>query len=219
MVGLITAREEDAQHVLDVEFHDRSLRRPSHRVDPYMSTMAALSADGVVTASPKRDDTPSVIQGMPLGAWAVNADWAVRLEGDEEVVALAIGGAWCAAATSLRFLRLYSLSGAALAVLSAPGPVVAMAGTGAYLFVVYHRGSTFDGACGVARWHPGGAASNAVGAPLLACTGLCRGPGDQALGFWLFDVEQKRTVARDALPLCPGATLQWLGFTDGGTVR
>ena len=106
----------------------------------------------VVLASPKHREVPSVLQGMPSGPFASNADWTVRLEGDEEVTAVAVGGTWCACATTALYLRVYTPTGAPLAVLAVPGPVVALAGAGSHLAVVYHRGGALPGTCtGMAR--------------------------------------------------------------------
>ena len=40
----------------------------------------------------------------------------------------------------------------------------------------------------------------------------------QSLGFVLLDVAARAEIARGALPLEPGATLQWLGFGDDGAL-
>ena len=176
-----------------------------------------------------------MLQGMPSGTWATNADWLVRFEGDEEAVAVAVGGSWGACATSAGHLRLYSLSGLPLAVLSLPGPVVALAGSGRQLAVAYHRGPPTERTLnmrdarseGKGRGERGGCAGRgaARGRSSASPRGLsspsCARPvGDQSLGLWILDVERKRTLIRDTLPLSPGATLQWLGFAaDNGSVR
>lgn len=165
MVGLIVCRDEGGDHAIDIEYHDRGARRPLHRTDPHRSTLGALSTHGlalghlgilpgpdeastdehaVVLASPKRSRDGSLLQVLPTGTWAANADWQARLDGDEQVTGVAVGTGWCAAATSAAYLRLYSLAGIPLAVLSVPGTIVAIAGSDRYLLVAHHRGPPTD---------------------------------------------------------------------------
>ncbi|RKO83935.1 hypothetical protein BDK51DRAFT_49552, partial [Blyttiomyces helicus] len=40
--------------------------------------------------------------------------------------------------------------------------------------------------------------------------------GDQSMAYILYDAEEQRTVHRDALPLSPGATLDWAGVSENG---
>ena len=114
------------------------------RARPCLRATGGPGENAVVLASPKRDGTPSILQGLPAGTWAMNCDWVVRFEGTEEAVAVAVGATWCACATSAGYLRLFSLSGIPLAVLSLPGPVVAMAGGARHLAIAYHRAVPMD---------------------------------------------------------------------------
>jgi chromosome transmission fidelity protein 4 len=177
MVGLIVCRDEGGDHAIDIEYHDRGARRPLHRTDPHRSTLGALSTTlmcgrlrrlclqlmlwvtrastdehAVVLASPKRSREGSLLQVLPTGTWATNADWQARLDGDEQVVAVAVGAGWCAAATSAGYLRLYSLAGIPLAVLSVPGALVTIASSGRFLLVAHHRGPPTDRTSTTRTW-------------------------------------------------------------------
>lgn len=57
---------------------------------------------------------------------------------DESIEAIAIGHKWIAVATSLWYLRVFSLSGVQREIINLPGPIVSMSGSNTYLFVVYH---------------------------------------------------------------------------------
>lgn len=47
----------------------------------------------------------------PPESWAPNADWTLALPAGEDVLAIAAGRSFCAAATSSGLLRLFSLAG------------------------------------------------------------------------------------------------------------
>ena len=57
-----------------------------------------------------------------------------------------------------------------------------------------------------------------MAAALRIAASCARVAGEQALALWVLDVDTKRTVAKEAVALSPGATLQWLGFSDAGQV-
>lgn len=59
----------------------------------------------------------------------------------DDICGLAITADWIAVATSLRFLRLFTLSGGQREILSIPGPIVAINGLRNRLVVVHHCGT------------------------------------------------------------------------------
>ena len=66
---------------------------------------------GPLYASPANADAPSMIIFRPLESWAPNGEWSLSLPEGENVVAVAAGRSFLAAATSARLLRLFSTSG------------------------------------------------------------------------------------------------------------
>jgi hypothetical protein len=68
--------------------------------------------------------------------------WTVQLPEHEVALCVAAGAGFCAAATSGQLLRCFSPAGSQVAVLSLPGPAVALAAQeeGALLAVVTHAG-------------------------------------------------------------------------------
>ena len=140
MTGLILYRDEHTQASIDIEFHDRSSFKPVHMTDHFKYSMAALGEKGALFATELRgQSSPSSIYFKPMGNWASNSDWTLRLDGDESVLAIALGSKWAAAATSRNFVRLFTTSGLQRGIFSLPGAIVAMAGHEALLLLVYNQ--------------------------------------------------------------------------------
>lgn len=76
-----------------------------------------------------------------LNPWDGKREWTVDLPDDEDICGLAVTADWVAVATSMRFLRLFALSGTQREILSIPGPIVAVNGSRNRLVVVHHCGS------------------------------------------------------------------------------
>lgn len=76
-----------------------------------------------------------------LNAWDGNREWTIDFPENEEISGLAVTSEWVAAATSMRFLRLYTLSGGQREIVSIPGLIVAVNGSRNRLVVVHHCGT------------------------------------------------------------------------------
>eukprot|EP00898_Chlorokybus_atmophyticus_P008326 jgi/Chlat1/8495/Chrsp80S07934 len=188
LVGTISAREDEGgRSTIEVEFHDtmRGARIPA-MTNHYGFGVAALGENGAAYASRE----PATLFYRPFNAWASNSDWTRTFAGSENVEAVAVGKRWVAAATSERFLRVFSESGVQRFILSLPGPVVALAGHDHLLAAVWHASPpSYDGDQMLEF------AVYSVGTE-----------GEQA------------KVAGGALPLSPAATLTWLGFSESGAL-
>ncbi|KAG2451888.1 hypothetical protein HYH02_003663 [Chlamydomonas schloesseri] len=204
MVGSVSSRPVDDHHVVEVLFHDSS--RFSSRVplltDYYGFDKAALGDKGVVYASPavKADPAevaaaaaegapppagvPALVMFRPFDPWAPNSDWTATLAEGEEALCLATGSTFVAVATSRQLLRLFTLGGAQQAVLRLEGQPVALVAAGGQLAVAWHSG------------------------PPNPHT------KSQALSLSLYDTLALVCVFSQPLPLSPGATLTWLGFSE-----
>lgn len=153
-VGLIVSRKDEAGYnSIDIEFHDRVSMRPVRFTDDVGYTMAALSADGAVFASPGGEGKASTVHFMAFETWTGRQYWTLPLEEGERAmgVAIASNGAERAAvfvATSHGWLRSFSPSGL-------PGPTITFghelvtmtAGAGKLLVVLNDRGGSLLTRC------------------------------------------------------------------------
>jgi len=100
-VGFITSRNEQGQHTIDIEFHDRALHRPVHFTDHFGFTMGALNERAAVFAcNHQGSSSPSTIFFRPFDSWSANGEWSLALEGNEDVK----GGFLC-----IRFFSFWAL--------------------------------------------------------------------------------------------------------------
>ena len=188
MVGMVISRDENVFSAIEVEFNSTERHRTIRLTDHYSFTMAALDDAAVMFASRSNHGNPSTIVYRPLASWAPNSDWQVQLEAGEEAEAVALGHKFAAIATSKRLLRIFSHTGAQRALLCIARPLVALAAHDGLLAVLTHAGRAAD-------------------------------PADQALEMTMYDMGDSTRpvrIAQGALPLSAGATLEWVGFSEGG---
>jgi hypothetical protein len=148
VVGLIVSRKDEAGYnSIDIEFHDRVSMRPVRFTDDVGYTMAALSADGAVFASPGGEGRASTVHFMAFETWTGRQYWSVALEEGERATGVAIASngverPTVLVATSHGWLRSFSPSGL-------PGPTITFghelvtmtAGAGKLLLVLDDRGA------------------------------------------------------------------------------
>ncbi|ETL35952.1 hypothetical protein L916_12002 [Phytophthora nicotianae] len=140
-----------SENLVKVEFTDKS-RRGFKFNDNYMFCMAFLDDYGAVFAVPRRvredwedleagssesDVISSFIFYRPFESWASNSSWHKTLPEGEDAECVAAGREFCAVATSLQTLRIYTSSGIDYALLRLPGRVVTMTAKESLLAVVY----------------------------------------------------------------------------------
>lgn len=190
LLGAVISRPVDSHHVVEVVFHDA--RRAPGRVplltDYYNFTLASLGEHGALYGSASTSETPSVVMFRPFDSWATHSDWTVGLPPGEDVIALAAGATFCAAATSSHSLHVFTLAGQEVAALSLAGPVVALAAHGDSLAVVSHGG-----------------------APVAHSK-------SQALHYTLYNMTTCAVTSSGPLPLTPASTLTWLAFSEEGSL-
>lgn len=138
--GAISSRADEGFHVVECTLHDTSIsrKRPPLLNDFFGFSLAALGDKGPFYASKASRDAPSMLVYRPPESWAPNADWTVSLPAGEDAVAVAAGRSFCAVATSRHLLRLFSLAGLQIGVLSMEGPAVALTARGHSLALVWH---------------------------------------------------------------------------------
>ncbi|KAI9917624.1 hypothetical protein PsorP6_013071 [Peronosclerospora sorghi] len=139
-------------HLIKVTFLDKS-RRGFKFHDNYRFSMAFLGDTGAIFGVPRRardeedddngttttesDVIPSWIFYRPFESWAINMSWHAPLPEGEDAVCVASGRDFCAVATSLHTLRIYTCSGVAYGLVRLAGRVVTMSAKDALLAVVY----------------------------------------------------------------------------------
>ncbi|CAI5706758.1 unnamed protein product [Peronospora effusa] len=140
-----------SENLVKVEFADK-VRRGFKFNDNYMFSMAFLDDYGAIFAVPRRaredwedleagtdesDVISSFIFYRPFESWASNSSWHKTLPEGEDAECVSAGREFCAVATSLHTLRIYTSSGIDYALLGLPGRVVTMTAKETLLAVVY----------------------------------------------------------------------------------
>ncbi|KAM6201119.1 WD repeat and HMG-box DNA-binding protein 1 [Rhynchocyon petersi] len=186
-VGIIRCYNDEQDNAIDVEFHDTSIHHATHLANTLNYTVAALSHEAILLACESTDELASKLHCLHFSSWDSSKEWIVDMPADEDIEAICLGQGWAAAATGASLLRLFTIGGVQKEVFSLPGPVVSMAGHGEQLFMVYHRGTGFDG-------------DQCLGVQLLE------------LGR-----KKKQVLLGDSLPLSKKSYLTWVGFSAEGT--
>nr|XP_023695676.1 WD repeat and HMG-box DNA-binding protein 1 [Paramormyrops kingsleyae]XP_023695677.1 WD repeat and HMG-box DNA-binding protein 1 [Paramormyrops kingsleyae] len=186
-VGIVRGYNDEQDNAIDVEFHDTSIHHAMHLTNSLGHILADLSREAVLLACEGTDELASKLQCLHFSSWDTNKEWIVDLPKDEDVQAVCLGQGWGAAATSARLIRIFSIGGVQKEIFSLPGPIVCMAGHGEQLFIVFHRGTGFDG-------------DQSLGVQL----------------FQLVQ-KRMQVICGEPLPLSCKSYLSWMGFTAEGT--
>ncbi|MDP2439715.1 MAG: hypothetical protein Q8P67_28530, partial [archaeon] len=190
LVGSVVSLAESGLWSLEAKFADAA-HRGRRWIEHALPTVAALCLEGAVVGCPQESQAsggavlPSTIQYRGFESWGTDSDWTLRLDRGEDVLVLAIGQGWVAAATSLRRVRVISSAGGIQrALFSLPGdPVCCVAHSSEPLLAIaFHAGD-----------------------PDLST-------GTQQLHLKLIDIDRSQTLLSTPLALSPGASLTWLGF-------
>ncbi|GLE02144.1 hypothetical protein PINS_up010982 [Pythium insidiosum] len=135
-----------SENLVKVEFADKS-RRGFKFSDNYRFSLAALDDHGACFAVPRRvredwdddlgaadqehgDIVSSYVFYRPFDTWASNSSWHIDLPDGEDAECVATAREFCAVATSLLCLRVFTTSGIPFALVRLPGRVVTMAAQG-----------------------------------------------------------------------------------------
>lgn len=207
-----------SENLVKVEFADKS-RRGFKFSDNYMFSMASLDDHGAFFGVPRRareewEDNAtmggdgnvisSFVFYRPFESWANNSSWHLDLPEGEDAECVAAAREFCAVATSLHCLRIYTTSGIAYSLLRLPGRIVTMTAKDSRLAIVY------QGVCGMLEFqllHVRVDAS-AQRVKLLAKGSLPLSPPPADV----FASHKENELARE--DLAQWSTLSWLGFDD-----
>ncbi|XP_050438249.1 WD repeat and HMG-box DNA-binding protein 1 [Adelges cooleyi] len=140
-VGYARQTNTEEENVIDVDFHDNTIHHAFRIKNVLGHTIAALCREALVLGCEIQDDVPSKVVCVLLNSWDGNREWTIDLPVNEDIVGLAITSNWVAVATSLHYLRLFTLAGGQREILSVPGPIVAISGSENRLVAVHHCGS------------------------------------------------------------------------------
>ena len=94
---------------IEIEFEDTSrFRRPLQFIDPGRCTMGDIGETGAVFAAPQRGHTLSHIHFRFFDSWD-GEGWTCEMDDCEEVVAVAVGRKFVAAATAFAISECFLL--------------------------------------------------------------------------------------------------------------
>lgn len=146
-LGCIILRSEADHNIVEVSFHDTSLHRKRIPLlnDFYGFSIGSLGLAGALYASPSSEHAPSTVVFRPFDSWATNSEWTFGLPKTEEAVGVAVGDRFCIVGNNRRMIRIFSLSGLQVTVMSIPGDLVCTFAEGDIFGVVYHSGTPTAG--------------------------------------------------------------------------
>uniref|UniRef100_A0A1A9WIP5 Uncharacterized protein n=1 Tax=Glossina brevipalpis TaxID=37001 RepID=A0A1A9WIP5_9MUSC len=134
-VGIVTSHADgDNGGSIDVEFHDASVHHSLHIPNYNNHNMASLSSAALVLAS---QDSSSKLVAIALAA-SGNKEWTMQLPDCEDVLAVVATTKLIAVATSMQFLRIFTITGTQREIISIPGPVVCLSGFENRIMLSYH---------------------------------------------------------------------------------
>jgi chromosome transmission fidelity protein 4 len=156
-VGVITQFNREEDDSIEIEFHNASYHHTIHLKNQYGYTMADMSREVVVLASPgaksldeeERDELNPVLSSsltshsklacILLNSLDNSKEWTVEMPRKEYVRCVCASRTLVACATSRRFLRIYHLAGTQREIISLPGAALCLAAYDNCVFVVYVR--------------------------------------------------------------------------------
>ncbi|XP_048732901.2 WD repeat and HMG-box DNA-binding protein 1-like [Ostrea edulis] len=144
-VGIIKQFNTEEEESIDIEFHNSAVHHAMHLTNSAGYTMADISTEAVVLASPGDETGPSKLTCMHFGSWDNSKEWTIPMDDGEEIEAVTVGEDWIAVTTSDRVVRIFSLGGLQKDIFSIPGPIVCLSAHTNQLLIVYHRGMGLPG--------------------------------------------------------------------------
>lgn len=136
-VGIIQAFN-DGEASIDIQFHDVTISKNIFMKNVLNYTVGSISTKVVALAC----ETPSKLLCMPIEM--NNKQWTVEMTELEEIICVATSSQLVVVATDHRYLRMFSVCGLQLGVLSVPGPVVAVAARDTSVILIYHLTTAYS---------------------------------------------------------------------------
>ncbi|RWS02221.1 WD repeat and HMG-box DNA-binding protein 1-like protein [Dinothrombium tinctorium] len=189
-IGIVISSNTDEENSIDVEFHDVNIYHSIHFANTYNYVIADLSSEALLCANQGDElSKSSRLFCMNFSTWDSNKEWKYDLPNDECVLSLALGSGFAAIATDQHYLRLFTVSGIQLHVLSLFGSPVCVSAQEKSLVIMYHNGHGL----------PGEQAISSV--------------------LYTVDLKTTFLKKKFLIPVAisPKSSLSWAGFTDEGT--
>lgn len=162
-VGVITQFSKDEDDSIDIEFHNASHHHTIHMKNQLGYTMADMSREVVVLASPGRIDADSqadevnevlaqsVTSVSKLTCIMLNSldsagskEWQIDMPKKENIRCVCASRLLIACATSRKFLRVFHLSGVQREIICLNGQPICVAAYDQKIFVCYNCKSIFN---------------------------------------------------------------------------
>jgi chromosome transmission fidelity protein 4 len=200
-IGLITQFMKEDDESIDIEFHNASYHHTIHLKNQYGYTMADMSKEAIVMASPGKlleDELSTENYNSTIGSTLTNysrmacivinscdnnKEWTIEMPRKEYIKCVCVSRMLVACMTSKRFLRIYGIAGTQKEIICFNGVPIAMSAYENCLFICY--------------------STNSLSAVIN-------------YSLYYIDDEQNRDVEHGVLPLSENAKLEWLGFSDEG---
>ena len=157
MVGTMIVRRADFGRAIHIEFANKEFHQNLVFNDEIGASLGTMSYSGAFMASKAREINldqyeeeeqmlnedeleslhASYVQFRPFHSWKNIRAWKYQLPRGEDADALAVGSGWCAVATSLNYLRIFSTEGVQRFMLSFALPIVSLSAHENLLAVIH----------------------------------------------------------------------------------
>ncbi|CAG9335621.1 WDHD1 [Blepharisma stoltei] len=188
--------------VIEITFSEISFHKNLFFSNDYNLVLATMGKSGALLGSKSAEeevddgfiaeDSTHQRPRLVFKSFLEDHDWVIALPWRENPESLVVGNTWCAAVTSLIYLRIFSIEGIQTHIISLPLPIVSLASYENQFAMVYHSGP-----------------------PVLGCQTLrCE--------IWqmntLVTENEPETFVKEeiSIGLSPDESLQWFGYSESG---
>ncbi|CAF1034874.1 unnamed protein product [Brachionus calyciflorus] len=193
-IGLITQFCTEGDESIDIEFHNASFHHTIHIKNQFGYTMADVSKEAVVLASPgskieEELEVNSVLSSslssqskltvILLNSLDTTKEWNIDMLKKEYIKCVCVSRNLVACCTSRKFLRVFGLAGTQKEIIVLPGVPICLSAYDNCIFVAYNSSN---------------------------CT----------TGYSIYYTDSAHEAEHGILPLSENAKIEWLGFSDEG---
>lgn len=200
-IGIVYSFESEDEQSIDIEFHDTSFHHTIHMNNMYNYSMADLSSACLLLASRGGDSADDLdllksrLYVQMFNTWDNVKEWHVDVgggdQGEEIIECVCAGTNFVAAATSLHYLRIWTVGGIQTSLVSLAGSPVNLSAYERFVMILFHSASGYSHG------------------QSISCQAL---KIDHKGKTRCHPIPKPISVA-----LSPVSTVYWAGFTDEGT--